>query len=141
MSVNDIQDEIIDEFSVFEDTQDKTQYLIDIGNDLPDMDPALKTAQNLIEGCQASVWLDARMEDGKIYFTADSNAIITKGMISLLTRVLSGRTPQEILDADLYFIDRIGMKGMLGMTRSNGLAAMVKQIKLYALAFDYKAKK
>lgn len=139
-SINEIQDGIIEEFSVFEDINDKIQYLIDLGNDLETMDESARTAGNLIEGCQASVWLDASLRDGRVYYSADSNAIITKGMISLLLKVFNGHTPQEILSADLYFVDRVGLRAMLNPTRANGLHAMIKQIRLYALAFDAKQK-
>ena len=112
--------------------------LIDLGNDLEELDPKYKTEQNLIEGCQSRVWLQCDMEDGKLVFTADSDALITKGIIALLIRVISGHTPQEIIDADLYFIDRIGLRQHLSPTRSNGLLSMVKQIKSYAIAFSLK---
>ena len=135
MTINERQDEIIAEFSDIDDWMDRYAYIIDLGNTLPPIDPALKTPQNLIEGCQSRVWLDAGLHDGRVEFTADSDAIIVKGIISLLIEVLNGHTPAEILDADLYFIDRIGLAEHLSPTRSNGLAAMVKQMKLYALAF------
>lgn len=137
-TINEIQDEIIDEFSGFTDWMDKYAYIIEMGNALPSLDAKHKTPDNLIEGCQSRVWLNAVYEDGKIRFEADSDAIIVKGIISLLIRVLSGQTPADILAADLYFIDRIGLSEHLSPTRSNGLVAMVKQIKMYALA--YKAK-
>ena len=138
MATDKIQDEIIEEFSVFEEWLDKYDYLIGLGNDLDPMDPAHKTDNYLIKGCQSRVWIDARLEDGKIYFSADSDAIITKGIIALLIRVLNGRTPQEVLDTDLYFIDRIGLRENLSPTRSNGLLAMIKQMRLFALAFASK---
>ncbi|GAA3002531.1 SufE family protein [Prevotella corporis] len=138
MTINEMQDEVIGEFSDFTDWMDKYQMLIDLGNDLEELDPKYKTEQNLIEGCQSRVWLQCDMEDGKLVFTADSDALITKGIIALLIRVISGHTPQEIIDADLYFIDRIGLRQHLSPTRSNGLLSMVKQIKSYAIAFSLK---
>lgn len=138
MTINELQDEVIGEFSDFTDWMDKYQMLIDLGNDLEELDPKYKTEQNLIEGCQSRVWLQCEMEDGKLVFTADSDALITKGIIALLIRVISGHTPQEIIDADLYFIDRIGLRQHLSPTRSNGLLSMVKQIKSYAIAFSLK---
>ena len=136
MTINEIQDEIIDEFSLFDDWLDKYQYLIDLSKNLPVIDETYKTEKNLIKGCQSQVWLAAEHKDGKVYFTADSDAIITKGIISLLIRVLSGQTPQDILDCDLHFIESIGLKENLSPTRSNGLLAMIKQMKIYALAFN-----
>ena len=136
MSINDIQDQIIEEFEEFDDWMDKYQYLIDLGNDQQPLPAQYKTEQNLIDGCQSRVWLQADYGDGIITFTAESDALIVKGIVSLLIRVLSGHTPQEILDADLYFIDRIGLKEHLSPTRSNGLLAMVKQMRMYALAFS-----
>lgn len=133
-----VQDEIIDEFSIFDEWLDKYEYLIGLGNDLQPMDPAHKTDNYLIKGCQSRVWIDARIEQGKLYFSADSDAIITKGIIALLIRVLNGRTPRQVLDTELYFIDRIGLKENLSPTRSNGLLAMIKQMRLFALAFDSK---
>ena len=138
MTINELQDEVIGEFSDFTDWMDKYQMLIDLGNDLEELDPKYKTEQNLIEGCQSRVWLQCDMEDGKLVITADSDALITKGIIALLIRVISGHTPQEIIDADLYFIDRIGLRQHLSPTRSNGLLSMVKQIKSYAIAFSLK---
>ena len=138
MSMNEIQEEIIAEFEVFEDWLDKYDYLIELSNDLPIMDPKYKTGEYLINGCQSKVWLRADLVDGKIKFTADSDAIITKGIVSLLIRVLSDRDPAEIMDADLVFIDRIGLRENLSPTRSNGLLSMVKQMKLYALAYKTK---
>lgn len=134
-SIDEIQDEIIDEFSVFDDWMDKYALLIDLGNSLPPIEEKYKTNENLIEGCQSRVWLQADYRDGRIWFEAESDAIIVKGIVSLLVRVLSGRTPDEILNADLYFIDRIGLTEHLSPTRSNGLVAMVKQMRMYALAF------
>lgn len=135
MTINEKQDEIIDELSGLDDWMDRYGYIIDLGNSLPPIDDQLKTPSRLIEGCQSRVWLDARLDDGKVIFTADSDAIIVKGIISMLIDVLSGHTPQEILDADLYFIDRIGLSEHLSPTRSNGLLAMMKQMRLYATAF------
>lgn len=138
MTIDEIQDEIIDEFSVFDDWMDKYQILIDMGNSLPPFDETYRIDQNLIEGCQSRVWLHAEYRDGHIYFSADSDAIIVKGIISLLMKVLSGRTPDEILVSDLHFIDAIGLKEHLSPTRSNGLLSMVKQMRLYALAYKTK---
>lgn len=138
MATDKIQDEIIGEFSIFDEWLDKYDYLISLGNELEPMGAVHKTDNYLIKGCQSRVWIDARMNDGKVYFSADSDAIITKGIIALLIRVLNGRTPQEILDTDLYFIDRIGLKENLSPTRSNGLLAMIKQMRLFALAFASK---
>ncbi|MDE6536498.1 MAG: SufE family protein [Muribaculaceae bacterium] len=139
MTINEIQDEIIEEFEGLTDWMDRYAYIIDLGNTLPEYPEALKTPDNLIEGCQSRVWIDAKEEsDGELKFEADSDALIVKGIVALLLRVLSGHTPQEILDADLYFIDKIGLKEHLSPTRSNGLVSMVKQIHNYALA--YKAK-
>lgn len=138
MTINEAQDEVIKEFSDFTDWMDKYQLLIDLGNEQEPLDDKYKTESNLIDGCQSRVWLQADYVDGKIVFTAESDALIVKGIIALLIRVLSGHTPQEILDADLYFIDRIGLKDHLSPTRSNGLLAMVKQIRMYALAYKMK---
>ena len=138
MTINEAQDEVIEEFSDFTDWMDKYQLLIDLGNEQQPLDQKYKTEDNLIDGCQSRVWLQADYHDGRIYFTAESDALIVKGIIALLIRVLSGHTPQEILDADLYFIDRIGLKDHLSPTRSNGLLAMVKQIRVYALAYNLK---
>lgn len=138
MTINEAQDEVIEEFSDFTDWMDKYQLLIDLGNEQEPLDEKYKTESNLIDGCQSRVWLQADYVDGKIVFTAESDALIVKGIIALLIRVLSGHTPQEILDADLYFIERIGLKDHLSPTRSNGLLAMVKQIRMYALAFKMK---
>ncbi len=137
-TINEIQDEIIEEFSDFDDWMDRYQLLIDLGNSQQPLDEKYKTEQNLIEGCQSRVWLQADLVDHRIHFTAESDALIVKGIVALLIRVLSDHTPQEILDADLYFIERIGLKDHLSPTRSNGLLAMVKQMKLYALAFKAK---
>ena len=133
-----IQESIIEEFALFDDWLDKYDYLISLGEQLPAIDPAHRTEKYLINGCQSRVWIDAREEEGRIRFTADSDAIITKGIISLLIRVLDGRTPREVLDTELYFIDRIGLEANLSPPRSNGLAAMIKQMRLYALAFANK---
>ena len=147
MTINEIQDEIIEEFSGLDDWMDKYQLLIDLGNELTPLDERYKTEQNLIDGCQSRVWLQADLVDGSstgsetvkvIHFSAESDALIVKGIVSLLIRVLSDHTPQEILDADLYFIEEIGLKEHLSPTRSNGLVAMVKQIRAYALAFSTK---
>lgn len=138
MTINEIQDAIIDDFSVFEDWMDKYNLLIEMGRDLPLIDPGCRTEEYLIEGCQSRVWLCPSFENGKIFFTADSDAIITRGIIALLIRVLSGRSPDEIISADLYFIDRTGLHQNLSPTRSNGLLSMVKQIRLYAIAFGTK---
>ncbi|MBR6866615.1 MAG: SufE family protein [Prevotella sp.] len=137
-TINEIQDEIIDEFAGLDDWMDKYQLLIDLGNEQEPLEEQHKTEQNLIDGCQSRVWLVADFVDGAINFRAESDALIVKGIVSLLIRVLSGHTPQEILDADLYFIDEIGLKEHLSPTRSNGLLAMVKQMRAYALAFSAK---
>ncbi|WP_028897182.1 SufE family protein [Prevotella sp. HUN102] len=136
MTINEAQDQVIEEFSDFEDWMDKYQMLIDLGNDLEALDAQYKNEQNLIDGCQSRVWLQCDMEDGRLVFTADSDALITKGIIALLIRVMSGHTPKEIIDADLYFIDKIGLRQHLSPTRSNGLLSMVKKIKAYAIAFS-----
>ena len=138
LSINDIQDEIIAEFSDFDDWMDRYQMLIDMGSEQPPLEEKYKTEQNLIDGCQSRVWLQADLVDGKLQFRAESDALIVKGIVALLVRVLTDHTPQEILDADLYFIERIGLREHLSPTRSNGLSAMLKQMKMYALA--YKAK-
>lgn len=136
MTINDIQQEIIGEFSAFEDWMDKYGYLIELGNELKDLDPKDKTDQYLIKGCQSRVWLLSDFSDGKIVFRGESDAVIVKGLVALLLRVVSNRTPEEILNNELYFIDEIGLKQHLSPTRSNGLLAMVKQIKLYAVAYN-----
>lgn len=138
MTINELQDEVIEDFSELSDWMDKYQMLIDLGNELKPLDERYKTQSNLIDGCQSRVWLQCDEKDGKLYFTADSDALIVKGIIALLIRVVSGHTPQEIMDAELYFIDRIGLHEHLSPTRSNGLLAMVKQMKMYALAFQAK---
>jgi cysteine desulfuration protein SufE len=132
------QDEIIEEFSVFDDWMDKYSYLIDIGKELNSLAEDKKDDTLLIKGCQSKVWLNSELKDGKIYFEAASDAIITKGIVALLVKVMSGLTPEEIMNADLYFIDKIGLKGNLSPTRSNGLTAMIKQMKMYALAYHTK---
>ena len=137
-TINEIQDEIIEEFSGFDDWMDKYQLLIDLGNEQEPLDEQYKVESNLIDGCQSRVWLQADYKDGVIGFTAESDALIVKGIVALLIRVLSGHTPKEILDADLYFINEIGLKEHLSPTRSNGLLAMVKQMRMYALAFQAK---
>ena len=137
-TINEVQDEIIEEFSGFDDWMDKYQLLIDMGSGQEPLPEEYKTEQNLIGGCQSRVWLQADYREGRVVFRAESDALIVKGIVDLLVRVLSGHTPQEILDADLYFIDRIGLKEHLSPTRSNGLVAMLKQMKMYALAFKAK---
>ena len=138
MTINELQDEIIEEFSAFDDWMDKYQLLIDLGNEQEPLDERYKTEQNLIDGCQSRVWLQADYRDGLIEFHAESDALIVKGIVALLIRVLSGHSPQEIIDADLYFIDRIGLHEHLSPTRSNGLLAMIKKIRVYAVAFQMK---
>jgi len=139
-TISEIQDEIIDEFSGFDDWMDKYALLIEIGNELQPLDAQYKTNNNLIEGCQSRVWLQADFVDGKVVFQGESDAVIVKGLVSLLIKVLSNHTPEEILSSDLYFIDKIGLKEHLSPTRSNGLVSMLKQMKLYALAFNEKTK-
>ena len=138
-TINEIQDEIIEEFGGFDDWMDKYQLLIDLGNEQEPLEEKYKTEQNLIDGCQSRVWLVADCVDGIVTFRAESDALIVRGIVALLIRVLSGHTPQEILDAELYFIDAIGLKEHLSPTRSNGLLAMVKQMRVYALAFQARA--
>ncbi len=138
MTINELQDEVIEDFSELSDWMDKYQMLIDLGNELEPLDEQYKTQSNLIDGCQSRVWLQCDEKEGKLYFTADSDALIVKGIIALLIRVVSGHTPREIMDAELYFIDRIGLHEHLSPTRANGLLAMVKQMKMYALAFQAK---
>lgn len=135
MTINEIQDEIIEEFSVFDDWMDKYALLIELGNSLAPLDDKYKTESNLIEGCQSRVWLQADYSDGLIHFQGESDAVIVKGIVSLLIKIISGHTPDEILNADLYFVDKIGLKEHLSPTRSNGLVAMLKQMRLYAMAF------
>lgn len=139
-TLTEVQDEIIEEFEIFDDWLDKYNYLIELSKSLPGIDEKYKTPEHLIEGCQSKVWLKADMIDGKVVFTADSDALITKGIVALLIRVMSGRKPEEIINTDLYFIDRIGLKENLSPTRSNGLVSMIKQMKLYALAYQAKSK-
>lgn len=134
-SINELQEEVIEEFSAFDDWMDKYQMLIDLGNELSPLHEKYKVENNLIEGCQSRVWLQCDLVDGQLVFTADSDALITKGIIALLIRVLSGHSPKEIAEADLHFIDAIGLKDHLSPTRSNGLLSMVKQIKAYAAAY------
>ena len=136
MTINEIQDEIIQEFADLDDWMDRYQLLIDLGSSQPKLDDKYKTEQNLIDGCQSRVWLQADMKDGLLHFQAESDALIVKGIVALLVRVLSDHTPQEILGADLYFIESIGLREHLSPTRSNGLLAMLKQMKLYALAYQ-----
>ena len=138
MTINERQDEVIEEFQDFDDWMDKYQLLIDLGNEQAPLDEKYKVESNLIDGCQSRVWLQADYENGKIHFQAESDALIVKGIVSLLIRVLDDQTPQDILDADLYFIEKIGLREHLSPTRSNGLLAMVKQMRTYALAFSVK---
>ena len=134
--INQLQDEIIEEFSGMDDWMDRYAYIIDLGNSLEPLEESLKTPDNLIEGCQSRLWLDAQYNDGVVTYRADSDAIIVKGIVALLIRVLSGQKPQDIIDADLYFIDEIGLHDHLSPTRSNGLLSMLKQMRAYAVAFD-----
>lgn len=136
MTINEVQQEIIEEFSAFEDWMDKYGYLIELGNELPDLDPKDKTDQHLIKGCQSRVWLVSDFKDGKIEFRGESDAVIVKGLVALLLRVVSNRTPDELINNELFFVDEIGLKQHLSPTRSNGLLAMIKQIKLYAVAYN-----
>ncbi len=136
MTINEIQDEIISEFQDFDDWMDRYQLLIDMGGEQPALPEQYKTAENLIDGCQSRVWLQADLVDGKVMFRAESDALIVKGIVALLVRVFNGQTPQDILDADLYFIKEIGLAEHLSPTRSNGLMAMLKQMKVYALVFN-----
>ncbi len=139
MTIKESQEEIIDEFALFDEWMDKYEHIIELGKDLPIIKEEFKTEENLIKGCQSRVWLHAEMNDGNLIFTADSDAIITKGIIALMIRVFSNHTPKEIAQSDLFFIDQIGLKEHLSPTRSNGLLSMVKQIKLYSIAFQAKA--
>ena len=141
VTIQQVQEEIINEFIVFDDWMDRYNYLIELSNELPAIDPKLKNNDYLIRGCQSKVWLNAEYNDGRIIYTADSDAIITKGIIALLIRVLSNRTPQEIVNANLEFIETIGLRQNLSPTRANGLLSMIKQMKLYAIAYDVKEKK
>lgn len=138
MTINELQEEVIEEFSEFTDWMDKYQMLIDLGNELEPLDEQYKTESNLIDGCQSRVWLQCNEKDGRLIFTADSDALIVKGIIALLIRVVSNHTPKEIIDADLYFIDRIGLREHLSPTRANGLLAMTKQMKMYAVVYQSK---
>ena len=135
-SIQQIQEEIIDEFSMFDDWMQRYEYMIDLGKSLPIIDNQYKTEDNIIKGCQSKVWVQAQMEEGKIHFTADSDAIITKGIIAILIRAFSGQSPQDIINADTSFIDEIGLKEHLSPTRANGLVSMIKKIKLYAVAYQ-----
>ncbi|MES5132418.1 SufE family protein [Hoylesella timonensis] len=138
MTINELQDEVVEEFSEFTDWMDKYQMLIDLGNELEPLDEQYKTESNLIDGCQSRVWLQCDEKDGRLIFTADSDALIVKGIIALLIRVVSNHTPKEIIDAELYFIDRIGLREHLSPTRANGLLAMTKQMKMYAVVYQSK---
>lgn len=137
-SIQETQQEIVEEFALFDEWMDKYEHIIELGKELPLIDEQYKTDENLIKGCQSKVWLHAALKDGKIIFTADSDAIITKGIVGLVIRVFSDHTPQEIIDADLFFIDQIGLQEHLSPTRSNGLLSMLKQIRMYAIAFNSK---
>ena len=139
MTIEEVQNEIIDEFSMFEDWIGKYEYLISLGKELPLIEESKKVEENIIKGCQSRVWLDAQLQDGKIYFTADSDAIITKGIIALMIRVLSESSPKDIAETDLHFVDEIGLKEHLSPTRSNGLVSMIKKMKTYGIAFQAKA--
>jgi len=138
MTINEEQDRIIEDFEFFGDWDDKYEYIIQLGKDLPKIDEQYKRDENLIKGCQSRVWLQAEYKDGLVNFTADSDAMITKGLVSMMINVLSGHTPKEIADADIYFIDRIGLRSHLSPTRSNGLLSMLKQMKMYAVAYQVK---
>ncbi len=139
MTINEIQDELIEDFAFFTDWMEKYEYIIQLGKEVPLIDEQYKTDEYIIKGCQSKVWLFPEIKDGKVYFTADSDAINTKGLVSLMVKVLSGHTAKEIVDADLYFVDKIGLKEHLSPTRANGLLSMIKQMKLYALALQVKA--
>ncbi len=136
MTIDDIQKEILEEFSIYDDWMDKYSYLIELGNNLPDLPPSEKTDEYLIRGCQSRVWLVPELKEGKIFFRGESDAVIVKGLVALLLRVASGRTPQELMQTEMHFIDELGLKQHLSPTRSNGLLAMVKQIRLYAVAYN-----
>jgi len=136
MTINEIQSELVDEFSMFDDWMDRYEYMIELGKSMPMIDSQYKKDENLIKGCQSKVWLHAELEDNKIVYTADSDAIITKGIVSILIRTFTNQSPSEILSADTNFIDEIGLKEHLSPTRANGLVSMIKQIKLYAVAFQ-----
>ncbi|RKF40274.1 Fe-S metabolism protein SufE [Sphingobacterium siyangense] len=139
MTINEIQDELIEDFAFFTDWMEKYEYIIQLGKEVPLIDEQYKTDEYIIKGCQSKVWLFPEIKDGKVYFTADSDAIITKGLVSLMVKVLSGHSAKEIVDANLYFVDKIGLKEHLSPTRANGLLSMIKQMKLYALALQVKA--
>ncbi len=139
--MQEVEQELVNEFEMFDDWMDKYNYIIEMGRELPIMEEQYKTNEFLIDGCQSQVWMHADFRDGKVYFSADSDAIITKGIVSLLIRVLSGRTPQEILDNSLAYVETIGLRDHLSPTRSNGLSSMIKQMKLYALAFNEMSRK
>ena len=136
MTINELQDELIEDFELFDDWESKYEYIIDLGKRLKPLPSELKTEENIIKGCQSQVWLDAKMSDGLLHFDADSEAIIVKGLVSMLLKVLSDQTPEAVAKAELYFIERIGLSGHLAQTRSNGLASMVKQMKNYATAYQ-----
>ena len=139
-SIADVQNEIVDEFAMLDgDMEMSIGYLMELGEQLPPLAESAKTEDNIVKGCQSKVWLEAQFNDGKIEFNADSNTAITKGLVSLLVRILSGRTPQEIVDSDLFFVDKVGLNRFIGTQRSNGLGAMMKQMKIYGLAFSAKA--
>ena len=138
MTINEIQDQIIEEFSLFDEWMDKYEYIIELGNNLEPYDENNKTKSNLIQGCQSRVWLNAEFIEGKVIFSADSDAVITKGIIALLIRVLSDRNPKDIMEADLYFINKVGLKDNLSPTRANGLVSMIKNMKTYGLAYHSK---
>ena len=140
-SINQIQDQIIDDITVFDDWLDRYSYIIDMAQELPEPTEALLSDQNLIDGCQSKVWIDAKMQDGKVHYSAFSDALLIKGIVAMLLRILNDRTPREILDADLYFIDRIGLRQHLSPNRSNGLVAMLRQMKEYAMVFEAKGSK
>lgn len=135
-SINELQDAIVEDFCAFDDWMDRYQMLIDLGGDLPPLDAKDKTEQNLIDGCQSRVWLACEERDGRLEFRGESDALIVRGLVALLIQVLSGHTPQEIMEAELYFIERIGLREQLSPTRANGLLAMVKQMKMYAMAYN-----
>lgn len=140
MTINEIQDELIDDFALFTDWMEKYEYIIQLGKELPLIDEQYKTDDNLIRGCQSRVWLHADYKDGKVIFTADSDAVITKGLVSMVVKVLSDHSPAEIANAELYFVDKVGLREHLSITRSNGLLSMIKQMKLYAVALQTQAK-
>jgi cysteine desulfuration protein SufE len=135
MTINEKQDEIIEDFAMFDDWMEKYEYIIQLGKDLPLIEPQYKTEDNLIKGCQSKVWLHSEYKDGLLFFTADSDALITKGLVSMVVQVLSGHSPKEIADSEIYFVDSIGLRSHLSPTRSNGLLSMLKQIKMYAIAY------